>query len=240
MNRKPMTPGVLLTATAFALSAAAPHAAAQSTDPSAYLKDTRGLIVKDPFGLCWRTGYWSPAMAICECDPDIAQACTPPTPKAAVVPPPPAPVAPAPPPVAPAPAPAPRAVTPVTQKVTLKADTLFDFDKSALRPEGRRELDDLVEKLKMIDIESIIDIGHADRFGSDAYNRKLSMRRAESVKAYLVNKGVPANRIFTDGKGETQPITKPGECKGPATKKVIACLQPDRRVEIEVIGTRAR
>ena len=240
MNKKPTTPSLLLTATAFALSALAPDVRAQNTDSSAYLKDTRALIVKNPFGLCWRTGYWSPAMAICECDPDIAQACTPPAPKASVVPPPAlAAAAPAPVP-APAPTPTPRAVTPVTQKVTLKADTLFDFDKSALRPEGRRELDDLVEKLKMIDVESIIDVGHADRIGSDTYNRKLSMRRAESVKAYLVSKGVPANRIFTDGKGETQPVTKPGECRGPATKKVIACLQPDRRVEIEVIGTRAR
>ena len=238
MNKRLITPSMLLTATAFALSAAAPHVAAQNTDSSAYLKDTRALIVKDPFALCWRTGYWSPAMAICECDPDIAQACTPPAPKAVVVPPPPPP----PPPVVPAPAPAPvpRAVTPVSQKVTLKADTLFDFDKSVLRPEGRRELDDLIEKLKTIDIETIIDIGHADRIGSATYNQKLSMRRAESVKAYLVSKGVPANRIFTDGKGETQPVTKPGECKGPATKKVIACLQPDRRVEIEVIGTRSR
>ncbi len=239
MNKKLITPSMLLTATAFALSAAAPHVAAQNTDSSAYLKDTRGLIVKNPFDLCWRTGYWSPAMAICECDPDIAQACTPPAPLAAVVPPP-ATVAPAPAPAAPAPAPAPRAVTPVSQKVTLKADTLFDFDKSVLRPDGRRELDDLIEKLKMIEIDSIIDIGHADRIGSHMYNQKLSMRRAESVKAYLVSKGVPANRIFTDGKGETQPVTRPGECKGPATKNVIACLQPDRRVEIEVIGTRAR
>lgn len=235
MNKRRITPSMLLTATAFALSAAAPHAAAQNSDSSAYLKDTRGEIVKDPYDLCWHTGYWTPAMAICACDPDVAQACTPPAPKAVVLPPPPPPVAPA-----PAPAPAPRAVTPVSQKVTLKADTLFDFDKSVLKPEGRRELDDLIEKLKMIDIETIIDIGHADRFGSDTYNQKLSMRRAESVKAYLVSKGVPADRIFTEGKGKTQPVTKPGECKGPATRKVIACLQPDRRVEIEVIGTQAR
>lgn len=230
MNKKPIVPNGLLMATAIALSAAAPHVAAQNTDTSAYVKDASGEIVKSGFNLCWHTGYWTPAMATCACDADIAQACTAPAPKAAVVPPPP--------PLASAPAP--RAVTPVRQKVTLKADTLFDFDKSVLRPEGRRELDDLVEKLKMIDIDSIIDIGHADRFGSDAYNRKLSLRRAESVKAYLVSKGVPANRIFTDGKGETQPVTKPGECKGPATKKVIACLQPDRRVEIEVIGTQTR
>jgi OOP family OmpA-OmpF porin len=228
MNKKLIAPNGLLMATAIALSAAAPQVSAQNTDSSAYVKDTSGEIVKSGFNLCWHTGYWTPAKAICACDPDIAQACTAPAPKAAVVPPP------------LASAPAPRAVTPVRHKVTLKADTLFDFDKSVLRPEGRHEIDDLVEKLKMIDIDSIIDIGHADRFGSDAYNRKLSLRRAESVKAYLVSKGVPANRIFTDGKGEAQPLTKPGECKGPATKKVIACLQPDRRVEIEVIGTQTR
>lgn len=232
MNKKLIVPNGLLMATAIALSAAAPQVAAQNTDSSAYAKDAGGDIVKSGFNLCWHTGYWTPAMATCACDPDVAQACTRPTPIAAVVPPPPPPAS--------APAPAPRVVTPVHQKMTLKADTLFDFDKSTLRPEGRRELGALVEKLKMIDIDSIIDIGHADRFGSDAYNLKLSMRRAESVKAYLVSKGVPANRIFTDGKGESQPVTKPGECKGPATKKVIACLQPDRRVEIEVIGTQTR
>lgn len=234
MNKKLTVPNGLVIAAAIALSAAAPHVAAQNTDTSGYVKDASGEIVKSGFNLCWHTGYWTPAMATCACDADVAQACTRPTPVAAVVPPPPPPAA------APAPAPAPRAVTPVRHKVTLKADTLFDFDKSMLRPEGRRELDDLVEKLKMIDIDSIIDIGHADRFGSDEYNRKLSLRRAESVKAYLVGKGVPANRILTDGKGETQPVTRPGECKGPATRKVIACLQPDRRVEIEVIGTQAK
>ena len=233
MNKRLITPSTLLTATAIALSGAALNAAAQNTDTSAYVRDTRGLIVKDPFNLCWRTGYWSPAMAICECDPDIAQACTPPAPKPVALPAPP-------PPVKPAPAPVPPAVTPVSQKVTLKADTLFDFDKAVLRPEGRRALDELTEKLKTVDIETIIDIGHTDRIGSAAYNQKLSLRRADSVKAYLVSKGVPANRIFADGKGKTQPVTKPGECKGPKSKKVIACLQPDRRVEIEVIGTHAR
>lgn len=234
-KKKLLAPNGLLMATAIGLAAAAPHAAAQNTDSSAYVKDARGEIVRSAFGLCWRTGYWTPANATCECDPDVAQACKPPAPRAVVVPP-------APPQVVPSPPPAPRAVAPVSRKVTLKADTLFDFDKSLLRPEGRRVLDDLIEKIKMIDIDSIIDLGlgHADRFGSDAYNRKLSTRRAESVKAYLVSKGVPANRIFADGKGETQPVTKPGECKGPAIRKVIACLQPDRRVEIEVIGTQTR
>lgn len=223
--------GALLAATAILLSAAAPLAAAQNTDTSGYLKDGEGGIVKDPFNLCWHTGYWTPAMATCACDADIAQACNKPAPVAQVTPPPPSPMA---------PAPAPRAVTPVHEKVTLKADTLFDFDKAVIRPDGERELDQLIEKLRLIDIDSIIDIGHADRFGSTAYNLKLSLRRAESVKAYLVSKGVPANRIFADGKGKSQPVTKPGECKGPATRKVIACLQPDRRVDIEVIGTRTK
>jgi OmpA-OmpF porin, OOP family len=231
MNKNLLPPNGLLIAAVIALSAAAPHVAAQNTDTSGYVKDTRGEIVKSGFGLCWHTGYWTPALALCECDPDVAQACARPAPQPVAVPPP---------PPAQPPAPAPRADTPVSQKVTLKADTLFDFDKSTLRPDGRRELDNLMERLKLIDIDSIIDIGHADRFGSDAYNRKLSLRRAESVKAYLVSKGIPANRILTDGKGKSQPVTKFGECKGPKTKKVIACLQPDRRVDIEVIGTKAR
>ena len=223
--------------TAIALCGAAPHVAAQNTDTSAYLNDTRGLIVKDPFALCWRTGFWSPAMAICECDPDIAQACTPPAPKPVAAPPPPPPP---PAPVTPKPAPVPPAPAPVSQKMTLKADTLFDFDKSVLRPEGRHALDELLEKIRTVNVETIIDICHTDRIGSATYNQKLSLRRADSVKAYLVSKGVPANRIFTEGKGKTQPVTKPGECKGPKSKKVIACLQPDRRVEIEVIGTSTR
>jgi len=229
MNKKLLPPNGLLMAAAIALSAAAPQVAAQNSDTSGYVKDTRGEIVKSGYGLCWHTGYWTPAMATCECDPDVAHACARPAPKPVAVPPPAQP-----------PAPAPRMATPVSEKVTLKADTLFDFDKSTLRPDGRRELDKLMERLKLIDIDSIIDIGHADRFGSDAYNRKLSLRRAESVKAYLVSRGIPANRIYTEGKGKTQPVTQPGACKGPKTKKVIACLQPDRRVEIEVIGTKAR
>ena len=83
----------------------------------------------------------------------------------------------------------------------------------------------------------MIAVGHADRIGSAAYNQKLSEKRAASVKDYLVKKGIPANRVYTEGKGSKQPVTKPGECKGPKSAKVIACLQPDRRVDIEIIGT---
>jgi len=189
-----------------------------------YAIDQRGYVVKSGTGLCWRTGYWTPAMAIEECDPDLVK-------KAA-----PAAAAPAPAPKAAAPAaPAPK---PAAQKVTLAADALFDFNKADLRPEGKAKLDKLSSDIKGIKLEVIIAVGHADRFGSDAYNLKLSEKRAESVKAYLVGKGVDANRVYTEGKGEKQPVTKPDQCKGAKSKKVVDCLQPDRRVEIEVIGTR--
>ena len=182
------------------------------------------VVVKNPFGLCWRTGYWTPAMATLECDPDLV-------PKKPVPAPAPAPKA-APP--APAPAPAPKPApkpAPVKEKVTMAADAHFDFDKSALKPEGKAKLDDLVGKLKAVNLEVVIAIGHTDSIGSKAYNQKLSVRRANSVKQYLVSKGIEANRIYTEGKGETQPIadnkTKDGRAK-------------NRRVEIEVVGTRQR
>lgn len=188
-----------------------------------YVIDQRGYVAKSGTGLCWRTGYWTPAMAIEECDPDLVK-------KEVAA----APVEPA---ATPAPAPVPK---PAAQKVTLSADALFDFDKAILRSEGKGKLDKLVEDMKGINLEVIIATGHADRFGTDAYNQKLSEKRAAAVKTYLVGKGVDANRVFAEGKGETQPVTKPGDCKGPKSKKVIACLQPDRRVDIEIIGTKAQ
>jgi OOP family OmpA-OmpF porin len=184
-----------------------------------YVIDQRGYVAKSGTGLCWRTGYWTPAMAIPECDPDLAKKAEPAKPAAAA-------------------APAAATPKPAAQKITLAADTLFDFDKATLRPAGKTALDDLLGKIKGITLEVIIAVGHADRLGSDAYNQKLSERRAASVKDYLVSKGVEANRVYTEGKGEKQPVTKADQCAGPKSKKVIDCLQPDRRVEIEVIGTK--
>ena len=186
--------------------------------------DTRGGVVKSGTGLCWRTGYWTPAMAVEECDPDLVKKAAPMAagPKVA---PPPAVVA---------------GPKPAAQNVTLAADALFDFNKSVLRAEGKAKLDKLAGDIKNIKLEVIIAVGHADRFGTDAYNQKLSEKRAEAVKAYLVSKGLEPNRVYTEGKGKKQPITKADQCKGPKSKKVIECLQPDRRVEIEVIGTKAQ
>ena len=227
MIKKLVTPGALLAASAIALGAMATNVAAQSFGNSGYLQDTRGAIVKTPYNICVRTGFWSPAMAVAECDPDLV-------PK-------PMPVS-APAPAAKPPAPTPPAarpvVVPTTEKVTLSADALFDFDKAVIRTDAKGKLDDLVSKINTVNVEVIIAVGHTDRIGSDQYNQKLSVRRAESVQAYLVSKGIPANRIHTEGRGEKQPVKDCPEIKN--RKQLIACLQPNRRVDIEVVGTRTK
>lgn len=187
-----------------------------------YLTDSRGVAVRSGPGLCWNAGAASEANL--ECDPPAAG------PVAAVVAPAPAP--------APAPVAALAAPKPVAERVTLDADTLFDFDKSTLRPAGREALDVFIAGLKDISPEVISAVGHTDRFGTDGYNQNLSDQRAASVKAYLVSKGVDTNRVATEGKGESQPVTKTGDCQGAKSTSVIACLQPDRRVDVEVIGNR--
>ena len=154
------------------------------------------------------------------------------TPEPAPAPPPaPAPQAPPPPP----PPPAPPKPAPKAEKVTTASTVNFDFDRYVIRPDARSKLDDLVTKLRDVNLEVVIAVGHADRIGSDAYNMKLSVRRADSVKAYLASKGIAASRIYTEGKGERQPVK---ECKGDKkTKELIACLEPNRRVESEAVGS---
>ena len=221
MNKIAKQFALILSSAALALGMGATSALAQDNGyVMAPVSDN--VVVKNPFGLCWRTGYWTPAMATMECDPDLV-------PKKAA--PAPAPVA-APPAPAPAPAPAPKpAPAPVKEKVTMAADAHFDFDKAVLKPEGKAKLDELVGKLKVVDVEVVIAIGHTDSIGSKAYNQKLSVRRASAVKAYLVSKGIEAHRIHTEGKGEMQPV---------ADNKTKECRAKNRRVEIEVVGTRQR
>jgi OOP family OmpA-OmpF porin len=185
--------------------------------------------------LCWRNSSWTPATAAKGCDgaivPIPAPAAAPapaPAPARAAAPAPARAAAPAPAPVARPAAPAAPAVA--ATKVTYASDAFFDFNKSALKAEGRAKLDDLVGKIKGISLEVIIAVGHTDSVGSDAYNQKLSVKRAESVKAYLVTKGIEKNRVYTEGKGEKQPV---------ADNKTSEGRAKNRRVEIEVVGTRA-
>ncbi len=213
---------------------------------SPYVIDPRGVIVMDPFGLCWRTAFWSVERAAatkiegakypnwtagCECDRALMKAptCEPPPPPPVVAPPAPPPAPPAPP-------------APTSEKVTFAADALFDFDKATLRPDGRARLDDLVSKLAGVSLEVIIAVGYTDRIGGEAYNLTLSQKRAQAVKDYLVGKGIEPNRIYTEGKGKANPVK---QCPDPSAKgevrnqkQLIDCLQPNRRVEVEVVGTR--
>jgi len=209
------------------------YAHAAETAPNGYLVDSSKDVVKSGFGLCWHTGNWTPADATVEgCDGFIAK-----QPEAMAVPEEAAPAMPAAPaepakpaPAAAAPAPAPAAA-PVSEKVTFEADAFFAFDKAVLQPAGKAKLEDLVSKLQGTDIEVVIATGHTDWTGTDAYNQKLSVRRAEAVKAFLVSKGLPAERVFAEGKGEKQPV---------ASNKTKDGRAQNRRVEVEVVSKRTR
>ena len=171
---------------------------------------------KNSVGQCWRNSSWTPATAHADCDGAIkAQPgvqVTIPEPVKAVE--------------APQPAEKPKAQV---VKLTYSTDTLFDFDKSVLKPEGRDMLNGLVGKINHdFNLEVIIAVGHTDWIGTNAYNQKLGLRRAEAVKAYLVSAGIEKTRVYTDSKGETQPV---------ATNKTAAGRAQNRRVEIEVVGT---
>jgi OOP family OmpA-OmpF porin len=192
---------------------------AHSVEKEGYLIDTRGNVVKNNYNECWRTGYWTPAMAIAECDPDLVKKETSAASPTAAV----------------ASGPEKAAFA----KITLQAETLFDFDKAVVRPDGKKTLDkEVVAKMKQYpEVEVVLVTGHADRIGKEAYNQKLSARRADAVKSYLVGQGVDAKRIETSAKGESEPVASCSDVKGKESrknKKLVACLQPNRRVMVEV------
>lgn len=210
-----------------------------------YLQDTAGnnAVIKSlGYEACVRTSDWTPARATVECDPDLAPPIA-----QAPAPRPVAPPAPAAPPPAPpkvvvqAPPPAPMlAATPTPQRFTLSSDAMFDFDKTTLRPGGRKKLDDLADALRGTQHDTIAATGHTDRVGTPRYNQRLSEQRAATVKRYLQGKGLEVGKITAVGKGNSQPVTKPDDCpRGKMSNTVLfACLQPDRRVEIEVSGSK--
>jgi len=162
-----------------------------------------GVTWKSAFDLCWRDAFWTPETGIQGCDGVPA-------------------------PVAQAPAQAP-VVAPTAQKVVLNADTFFDFDKSVIKPEGRQVLDQVAAQTRQLNLETLIATGHTDSTGPAAYNQGLSERRANAVKDYLVSQGVPADRVYVEGKGASNPIASNATREGRAQ---------NRRVEIEIVGSR--
>jgi OOP family OmpA-OmpF porin len=222
--------------TAFAGVAASQQPATGSTE-AAFPKNAPGYVVASDgrpvlngFGSCLRTGAWSLATAAEPCD-QIARVSVP-VPVVAYQ------ERPAPPPpVAVAAVAQPEPPRMVIQKVSLSTDVLFDFNKAELKDAGKQKLDELANQVKGAKVDEIVVVGHADRIGSETYNEKLSEARAQSVKDYLAERGAQTNVITAQGKGESAPVTG-DQCKKMAGKKLIECLQPDRRVEIEVLGSR--
>jgi OOP family OmpA-OmpF porin len=203
-------------------------AQARDINEHALLLDWRGAPAMSGSSLCVRTGFGPAPQWIRGCYAEGA-------PVAQYVP-----VAPV---AMPAPAPEPvgaaaAAPLPVYEKVVFDANVLFDSNKSALRRAGRDTLDEFVSRIHGLDSRSIVAIGYADRMGSHDSNQALSERRVDAVRAYLVGKGISADRVQTSARGETRPTTPAGKCKDANNAKNVACMQPDRHVFIEVSGTR--
>ena len=211
-------------AVALALAAVAGTAQAQSAVPG-YVTTSGGQVWTSPTGLCWKTTDWTPEKAAAPCDAvRVVQVASPPP--VAVAAPPPAPT-----PLVVAPPPQP----PVIEQISLSSDVLFPFDKADLRPEGQKKIDEIAGRLKGANVQIINAIGHADRIGDDKYNQQLSEKRAAAVKEYLAQKGIETSKVRSEGRGESEPVTG-DQCKGLKGDKLISCLQPDRRVDIEVRG----
>ena len=209
-------------AVAFALAALAGTASAAAPG---YVTDQQNQVWTSPYGLCWKTTDWTPDKAMAPCDA-VRRVEAPVPPPVAVAPPP-----------APAPTPlvtAPPAPPPIIEQISLSSDVLFEFDKAELRPGGQQKLDEVAERVKGANVQQIDLIGHADRIGSEQYNQKLSERRAESVRAYLVGQGVDPDRIETLGMGKTVPAKFCPDIRKRA--ELIACLAPNRRAIVSIKG----
>jgi len=207
----------------------------EKEDIEVNIHDSSGKIVRSGTGECWHTHFGQVVEDECNAKP-IAKTVVP----APIVAP--APIA-KPTPISPSiqiekPVAVPDLLIVTTKKITLDSIGFFDFGEPILRPSARAELDGFVEKLKDTSPQTIVVIGHADRFGSTQYNQILSEQRAATVKAYLVRKGVSPDMVLTEGKGEMQPITKNDQCRGGKNPRTITCLQPDRRVEVQMTGTK--
>jgi len=215
-----------LTGAAVALALAGLAGAAQAGVPG-YISDSSNQIWTSPYGQCWKTSDWTPEKAALPCDA-VRRVEAPVPPPVAVAPP-----APAPTPLVIVPPPQP----PVIEQISLSSDVLFEFDKAELRAEGQKKLDEISDRLKGANVMQIAAVGHADRIGAQNYNLQLSEKRAAAVKEYLATKGVDQSKVRSEGRGESESVTK-DQCKGVTGSKLISCLQPDRRVDIEVRGER--
>jgi OOP family OmpA-OmpF porin len=214
-----------LTGAAVALALAGLAGAAQAAGAPGYVSDSSGQAWTSPYGQCWKTTDWTPEKAAAPCDA-VRRVEAPVPPPVAV-----APAAPTPLVVAPPPQP------PVIEQISLSSDVLFEFDKADLRAEGQKKLDEISDRLKGANVMQIAAIGHADRIGPDNYNLQLSEKRAVAVKEYLAQKGVEESKVRSEGRGKADPVTG-DQCKGVKGAKLISCLQPDRRVDVEVRGER--
>ena len=212
---------------AFAATSLLPAIAiAQDASNTDYVRNINGGTVgsSEP-GQCWHDGYWTPSSPVVPCGPankPVAAAAPVATPVYVAA--------------APATIPQPEPVKTLSKKMSFSADALFAFNKSVLKPEGKAMLDDLVGELNSTTYDTIVATGHTDRLGTVKYNQALSVRRANAVRDYLVSRDIPATRIDAEGVGKSQPVTGAGDCRGAKSAKVIACLQPDRRVDVEMKG----
>lgn len=213
----------------------------QSAATVPYVLDSQRVIVRNSTGQCWRTGFWTVEAAAqtkvvgsqfpagCACDEPLMPAGTCTAPAVAVV--------------APTPVPPPPAPVPTSEKVTIPTDTLFEFDRAVLTPAGQDKLTAFSDQLKTLNLEAVVAVGHTDRIGSTQYNQALSERRAKAVKSFLVSRGVEEGRVFIEARGESQPVTgdQCNNIKGSESgrnRSLVQCLAPDRRVDIEAVGTR--